>query len=719
MRMKRYIPYVLGAALAGAFPLFAGAYLEQTVAAILIYLALAVSWDMLLRSGQLGFGTAGFFGLGATPQSSALNTNVHPFISIAFGGLVAGAVALLVGLAVLRLRGMYFAIMTLALAGIFAVVLRNFPRLTGGPEGKMLPNCIFSGDTTMIFWLALVLAVFAIVISEVFERTKNPPRAHVDPQRRASREVQRLGLPRVHHVGRRLRDQRLEVHAVDEVERVEHVALRLRHLLPVLVADDRVDVDVAERHVAREVGRRHDHARDPEEDDVEAGHEHGRRQERRELLRVVGPAQRRMAPQRRAEPRVQHVVVARERRGRAAEPRARGAARIGLVARDVDVAFLVVPRGNLVAPPQSRRDAPVLDVVDPVVVRRDPLAGHEAQVLARARRTGGQAGRRDGREAQVLDRLAGEERVRRRRRLLHVDEPLVRQHRLDDLARATAAGHDHRVRLFRHQEVRREEVGQHGLARDVAIESAVLRGRVVVDGGVEVEDRDRREPVAQPDLPVVEVVRGRDLHRARAELAVDVVVGDDRNRPASQRQRHVLADQRRVALVGRIDGDRDVAQHRLRPRRGDDHARAAVDEGIPDLPELALLLLAVDLEVRHGGAELGIPVDEPLAAVDEAVLVQADERLEHGGRQAVVHREPLARPVGRSAEAAHLLRDRGAGLFLPRPDALDERLASEVVARLAFGLQSLLDDDLRRDPRRGRCRPATACCRRASGGTGP
>jgi branched-chain amino acid transport system permease protein len=173
MRMTRYIPYVLGAALAGAFPLFAGAYLEQTFAAILIYLALAVSWDMLLRSGQLGFGTAGFFGLGSYAAVLLfLNTNVHPFISIAFGGLVAGVVALLVGLAVLRLRGMYFAITTLALAGIFAVVLRNFPRLTGGPEGRMLPNCIFSGDTTMIFWLALVLAVFAIVISEVFERTR-------------------------------------------------------------------------------------------------------------------------------------------------------------------------------------------------------------------------------------------------------------------------------------------------------------------------------------------------------------------------------------------------------------------------------------------------------------------------------------------------------------------------------------------------------------------
>ena len=69
----------------------------------------------------------------------------------------------------------------------------------------------------------------------------------------------------------------------------------------------------------------------------------------------------------------------RERRGLAAELRARLRARVGFVARDVDVAGLVVPRGNPVAPPQLARDAPVLDVVDPVQVRRQPFAGHEAR----------------------------------------------------------------------------------------------------------------------------------------------------------------------------------------------------------------------------------------------------------------------------------------------------------------------------------------------------
>ena len=169
----RYVPYAVGAALAAAFPLFTGAYLQQVATSTLIYITLAISWDMLLRSGQLNFGTAGFFGLGGYGAALLfLNLHTDPFLSIAFGGAVAGVVALLVGLAVLRLRGMYFAITTLALAGMFAVVLRNLPGLTGGSEGKMMPACIYAGDTTKIYWLVLAIAAVTVVISEAFERTR-------------------------------------------------------------------------------------------------------------------------------------------------------------------------------------------------------------------------------------------------------------------------------------------------------------------------------------------------------------------------------------------------------------------------------------------------------------------------------------------------------------------------------------------------------------------
>ena len=91
--------------------------------------------------------------------------------------------------------------------------------------------------------------------------------------------------------GGRFLHQRIEIDAVDQVERVEGVALRLRHLLALGVAHDGVDVDVAERHLAGEMQARHDHAGDPEEDDVEAGDQHRGGQEGLQVL-ASSPASR-------------------------------------------------------------------------------------------------------------------------------------------------------------------------------------------------------------------------------------------------------------------------------------------------------------------------------------------------------------------------------------------------------------------------------------------
>src|SRR6266851_853049 len=77
--------------------------------------------------------------------------------------------------------------------------------------------------------------------------------------------------------------------ALDDVDEVDDVALGLGHLLAVGVADEAVDVDLFEGDSVREfaiaavghgdveheVAAEHDHAGDPEEEDVEAGDEEG------------------------------------------------------------------------------------------------------------------------------------------------------------------------------------------------------------------------------------------------------------------------------------------------------------------------------------------------------------------------------------------------------------------------------------------------------------
>ncbi|MBI9105663.1 MAG: branched-chain amino acid ABC transporter permease [Spirochaetales bacterium] len=174
--MIKYWKYILIAIillLGVLFPFYAGAYQQSIARTVLIYLVLAISWDMLLRSGQLSFGMAGLFGIGSYASVLLLlRLGASPMLSILGAGLVAFVVAALLGILVLRLRAMYFAITTLAIGEIFRIIIRNWSSFTGGPEGAILPNIIFDGDPVLSYWLVLGLALLAIVLSVIFQKTR-------------------------------------------------------------------------------------------------------------------------------------------------------------------------------------------------------------------------------------------------------------------------------------------------------------------------------------------------------------------------------------------------------------------------------------------------------------------------------------------------------------------------------------------------------------------
>lgn len=154
-------------------PMFADMYLIHVASSIMLFMCLALSWDMMLRTGQLSFGTAGFFGLGAYAAVIAVDDfAIAPIMSIFIGAIFAAIVALGVGIAVLKLREMYFAITTLALSSVFLVLARNLSDLTGGAAGKVLFNAIFDGDPKKTYWLIMVFTLLVIGISEIFQRTR-------------------------------------------------------------------------------------------------------------------------------------------------------------------------------------------------------------------------------------------------------------------------------------------------------------------------------------------------------------------------------------------------------------------------------------------------------------------------------------------------------------------------------------------------------------------
>lgn len=128
------------AALAGAPFLFEGAQALNTAAKICVFIVLVASYDLLLGyTGIVSFAHTMFYGIGAYGVALAMTSWGNTWLSFLAGvvaALVAGvALALVIGLFALRVRAIFFAMMTLAVASAFAVLAAQLSDLTGGEDG--------------------------------------------------------------------------------------------------------------------------------------------------------------------------------------------------------------------------------------------------------------------------------------------------------------------------------------------------------------------------------------------------------------------------------------------------------------------------------------------------------------------------------------------------------------------------------------------------------
>lgn len=103
----------------------------------LIWALLAASWDLLSGyTGQISFGHAGFFSVGAyTAAAVTKHADVSPWAGLLVGALAAALIGLVVGFPALRLRGHYLALVTLGFAEITRLTAQNWMAVTGGPFG--------------------------------------------------------------------------------------------------------------------------------------------------------------------------------------------------------------------------------------------------------------------------------------------------------------------------------------------------------------------------------------------------------------------------------------------------------------------------------------------------------------------------------------------------------------------------------------------------------
>ncbi|MEN8690349.1 MAG: branched-chain amino acid ABC transporter permease [Desulfobacterales bacterium] len=116
-------------------PLALGIYWQKVLLSVAVFALLAISWDLLAQTGMISLGQALFFGMGAY-VTGILNHywGLPPLLTIPVAAILGGLICTALLLPVLRLRGIYFSMVTLILP-LMLVRLIEATRIFGGTEG--------------------------------------------------------------------------------------------------------------------------------------------------------------------------------------------------------------------------------------------------------------------------------------------------------------------------------------------------------------------------------------------------------------------------------------------------------------------------------------------------------------------------------------------------------------------------------------------------------
>jgi branched-chain amino acid transport system permease protein len=150
---------------------------REVVFTMLMFIALASSLNILLGyTGYVSFGHIVFYGLGGYMGFYLLDVYQTPlYVSVLAGGLISGFIAFLLGKAILRLRGAYFALATIGVNEAARAFINNFEPF-GGPIGMTLNFRIYDayGGATQALWItygAMIALTLIVILASHFVRT--------------------------------------------------------------------------------------------------------------------------------------------------------------------------------------------------------------------------------------------------------------------------------------------------------------------------------------------------------------------------------------------------------------------------------------------------------------------------------------------------------------------------------------------------------------------
>ena len=168
--MQRNLLILLAfAAAASVLPFVASDFAVSMALTCLMYAALSSSWGLFCGTTRyLSLATSAFFGIGAYTGALALES--LPWLAVvATGAAVATFVAVVMGAAVLHLRGTYFAVLTFGMTELIRHAITYWEKQVTGTVGRVLVT-VPERDT--IYFTVLALAVGALLLSIVVRRSR-------------------------------------------------------------------------------------------------------------------------------------------------------------------------------------------------------------------------------------------------------------------------------------------------------------------------------------------------------------------------------------------------------------------------------------------------------------------------------------------------------------------------------------------------------------------
>lgn len=169
------VAVAVAVAFAAATQLIANDYYFTAAYTVLQFVILATAWNILGGyTGYVNFGTAAFFAIGAYTSVALYNALKPPLlVTVVAGTLVAGLAGLGLGYLTLRLRGVFFAIASLALAVVLYTFVLNWDYV-GGARGAYIlqPREVPFGLPRYVhlLYIAMVLmAAIALIVARAIE----------------------------------------------------------------------------------------------------------------------------------------------------------------------------------------------------------------------------------------------------------------------------------------------------------------------------------------------------------------------------------------------------------------------------------------------------------------------------------------------------------------------------------------------------------------------